>query len=251
MRTLRPNANVTSDVRSLDGYDGGIQVTDRWARAVSELAGKPIVSDVPLRDQLAHPLDPAAFARFGVHWLMLDTSFVRPEEVAPGWNGPVRTEGPIGIWENPRYRGEARVVGRTELIPDRDRDATASADDDVARVEHDGPRLACADPCPAQWLTVDRVGSQRLEVSVDRPTAGVLVLAEQWDSGWHARVDATPARVIPVDTSQIGVEVPSGAHRVYLSYTAPGLRGGLVTTGAAAAIVLGLLFSPPGRRRRP
>jgi hypothetical protein len=221
--TLRPNANVTFGVRSLDGYDGGIQVTDRWARAVSELAGKRVVADVPLRNQLAYPLDPAAFARFGVHWLMLDTSFVRPEEVAPGWTGPVRTEGTIGIWENPSYRGDARVVGRR----------------------------ACDAPCPALWSTVDRPGAQQLGVSVDRSTPGVLVLAEQWDSGWHAEVDGTPARVIPVDVSQIGVEVPAGAHRVTLTYRAPGLGPGLVTTGAAAAVVVGLLLSPAGRRRRP
>jgi hypothetical protein len=246
--TLRPNANVTFGVRSLDGYDGGIQVTDRWARAVAELAGRPIVGDVPLRNQLAYPLDPAAFARFGVHWLMLDTSFVRPEEVAPDWTGPVRTEGPIGIWENPRFRGEARVVGRTEP---RGADGDEAEGIDVALVDGGGPELSCAEPCPAQWLAVERRDGQHLAVGVDRPAPGVLVVAEQWDPGWHARVDGTPARVIPVDESQIGVEVPAGAHRVTLSYTAPGLRAGLVTTGAALAVVVGLLVSPAPRRRRP
>jgi hypothetical protein len=248
--TLRPNANATAGVRSIDGYDGGIQVTDRWARAMSEVAGQPVISDEPLRNQLAYPLDPAVFARFGVRWLMLDTTFVRPAVVAPGWTGPLRTEGTVGLWENPRYRGDARVVGRTEPRPDGGA-PVVHTDDDVGQVEADGPRLACDEPCPAQWLAVERRRGPRLDVDVDRPTPGVLVLAEQWDAGWHAQVDGTPARVIPVDESQIGVEVPAGAHRVTLSYRAPGLRPGLVTTGAAAAIVVGLWSPPSGRRRRP
>jgi hypothetical protein len=123
--------------------------------------------------------------------------------------------------------------------------------DDVALVEGDGPQLACTTGCEAQWLPVDRTGPERFSVAVDRPSAGLLVVAEQWDRGWRARVDGTPARVIPVDVSQVGVEVPAGSHRVTFSYTAPGLRAGLVTTGVAAALVAGMLLAPSGRRRRP
>jgi hypothetical protein len=34
---LRPNTNALFDIPSLDGYDGGVQVTDRWANALSSL----------------------------------------------------------------------------------------------------------------------------------------------------------------------------------------------------------------------
>ena len=40
--SLRPNANAYQQLRSIDGYDGGVQVTARWAEAMAPLAAGPV-----------------------------------------------------------------------------------------------------------------------------------------------------------------------------------------------------------------
>ena len=53
---LRPNANVLVGVPSIDGYDGGVQVTERWATALRRFTPDP-VTDLPLRNNVPVPLD--------------------------------------------------------------------------------------------------------------------------------------------------------------------------------------------------
>ena len=45
-------------LRSIDGYDGGVQVTARWAEAMAPLAAGPVFEpELTLRAQIGLPLD--------------------------------------------------------------------------------------------------------------------------------------------------------------------------------------------------
>jgi hypothetical protein len=76
---------------------------------------------------------------------------------------------------------------------------------------------------------------------------GWLVIAESWDPGWKASVDAVPAPVLRVNHAQLAVPLAPGTHRVTLTHTPPGFALGC---GLAAAALLGLLAAWAVDRRR-
>ena len=108
--SLRPNANVYQELRSIDGYDGGVQVTKPWAEAMTPLAGGTFNAELTLRAQIRLPLDGGELARFGVRDVVLDTTLAPPEQAVPGWEGPVDQAGDLQVWRNPAYAGEARLL---------------------------------------------------------------------------------------------------------------------------------------------
>lgn len=75
---------------------------------------------------------------------------------------------------------------------------------------------------------------------------GLLVVRESWSRGWTARLDGRIAPVYPANGKHLAVPVPSGRHRVGLSYEPPGLRMGAGVTAVAMMLAAGLLL-----RRRP
>jgi hypothetical protein len=50
------------------------------------------------------------------------------------------------------------------------------------------------------------------------PQAGVAVLSASFDSGWTARVDGRPAKVLPVAPALVATRIPAGTHRVAFRY---------------------------------
>jgi hypothetical protein len=222
--SLRPNANVYQRIRSIDGYDGGVQVTKRWAEAMAPFAAGPAFDpELTLRSQIRFPLDPGQLARFGVRHVLLDVTLTPAAQAVPGWEGPIAVDGPLQVWRNPAFVGEARLVvdGRV---------------DDVV----------------VQRTT----GSQRIDVeSAGGPGESLLVTDEQWDRGWTVRIDGRTAEPQPVDGFFLGVRLPPGEHRVTFVYEVVHGRLGsaLSALGLAAAALLAAGNGRPfvERRRRP
>ncbi len=72
---------------SIDGYDGGVQITERWADALRRFQPDPPI-ELPLRNSLTLPIEPEPLARLGVRYILLDNK--RPPDVfIPGWDGPL------------------------------------------------------------------------------------------------------------------------------------------------------------------
>ena len=149
--SLRPNSNALFGVASIDGYDGGIQVTEAWAEVFAPLANGPFRPDAPAEGQVALPLDPAVYGDLGVRWLLVDrTRWAVEDAVAAGWGEPVAAEGDLILFDNPADRGPAWL-------------------DD-----------------PDGSVQVDERRPERLTLSVRATTRSRLTVAQQWDSGWSA-----------------------------------------------------------------
>jgi len=58
----------------------------------------------------------------------------------------------------------------------------------------------------------------RIEIDVDAPTAGVLVVRDTFYPGWTAYVDGRPTPILRADTLFRGVEVPAGRHSVVMAF---------------------------------
>lgn len=98
-------------------------------------------------------------------------------------------------------------------------------------------------PCTLRWFA-----NQSLEATCDSPQPGLAVFVEQFAPGWRASVDGTPAPVIQTNRLMRGVPMPAGRHTIGLTYVAPGLAVGALSSGVALCTVLGLSLS--ARRRR-
>ena len=239
---LRPNTNVLFAIPSLDGYDGGVQVTKRWATAVATLAKSPFANEFTLRSQLAEPVDPALAARFGVRWVVLDTTSDSPEHAVPGWRGPLAADGPVQVFENPAWQGDAvawfSTIGATGAEDAAHLLASGSAPPNTAVVEGEEPELACSDACPSMGLQVERPQPELADLTVELPRDAVVALDEQDDGGWHVTVDGHDAPTVTVDGLFAGVRVPAGQHFVHFRYEPPGFRAGLWLAGLGALLVL-------------
>lgn len=89
-------------------------------------------------------------------------------------------------------------------------------------------------------------GAARLEsetpthvrLSADMETPGLLVLADQWNAGWEARVNGRVTPILVVDHAFRGVVLAKGSSEVEYRYRPASLRRGLALAGVTALILL-------------
>lgn len=255
--TLRPNANTLFGIRSIDGYDGGVQVTRRWATAMDGLVEAPFNAEGTLRSQLRVPLDAHRAARLGVRWAMVDTEVLPAAVQVPGWLGPRAAEGTVEVWENPVWVGSAVLWPATLPVADGEEAArllegSLGSLRATALVE-DGPALTCTAACAPAPATVTRHRAGAVDVAVSVPDGGdrVLVVDEQADRNWRVTVDGRDTATVVVDGLYAGVVVPPGDHRVAFRYApgwlVPSVVIGLVALVGAAAVS----GTASARQRRP
>ncbi len=132
----------------------------------------------------------------------------------------------------------AWLVGNVEVIGDKDSRLKRLADpgldlSSVALVER---------PIPG-WSDkkvegrVERLGRRSFRVRTD--VDALLVVSENWDSGWIAELDGAPAEVLRVNHAMRGVLIPAGGHTVRFDYRPVTVKAGFFVTGLT---VLAALF---------
>ena len=229
---MRPNANVLAGVPSIDGYDGGVQITERWADALRRFQPDPPI-DLPLRNSLTLPIEPEPLARLGVRYILLDNK--RPPDVfIPGWDGPLASDDNFDVWENPAWLGDAVAW------------PAAIASDDPAELLRETPQVAALaaivdDPddafecsgapteCEPVGIATDRPRPEQIDLTVDarpadsrqRGAAGAARLdrrgrRQRARRSWWSTVCSSACRSRP------------GPHDIRFSYSSPWLT---VVTG--------------------
>lgn len=260
---LRPNANTFFDIASIDGYDGGVQITDRWAAAARRFTSDPPV-DLPMRNAIGAPVPAGQLGRLGVRWILLSNDR-EPNEWVPDLIGPVAADDRFTLWENPRWLGDVVVWSNwtsldraaiDAVVPDgevadvlRERFAALG---DTALVESSGDLVeagACAIGCAPIGAELVRHTPEHLVVAVDVERASVVSVVAQAIPGWAVTVDGEPAEVVVVDGLLLGVAVPTGEHTIEFRFQPwwwwPG-----VTVSLVASVVVAML-AWRGRRRFP
>jgi hypothetical protein len=79
---------------------------------------------------------------------------------------------------------------------------------------------------------------ERIEISVESASGGVLVLADRMSPGWTATIDGKPAVALTADYLFRAVVVPPSATVVVWTYVAPGFVIGCWISGAVVAALL-------------
>ena len=82
-------------------------------------------------------------------------------------------------------------------------------------------------------------GAQGNHLDIRAEGPGLLVVAENWDAGWSARLDGAHARILKVEHARMGVVLPEGIHRVELTHRAAGLVAGMLLA-LLGALLLGV-----------
>ena len=118
-------------------------------------------------------------------------------------------------WANLQLGWDART-GRTVWRPE------AAAD----------PRAALEGGGRARLV---RFARNSLDLEVDSPAGGTLVLSEPWYPGWTATANGDPAPVFLVHGWMRGVTVPAGPSRLHLTYFPQRLWPGAVLSAVALA----------------
>jgi len=75
----------------------------------------------------------------------------------------------------------------------------------------------------------------RVTLSIHMATAGLVVLADLWDTGWHAYLNGRPADILRVNHAIRGVMAPAGDGVLEFRYEPASFRLGVELAGAAAA----------------
>ena len=253
---LRPNANVLFRIRSIDGYDGGVQITERWANALRRFTPEPD-SELPLRNSLSIPIEPEPLGRLGVRYVLLDRD--RPAEVfIPGWTGPRATDANFEVWENPSWTGDAVVWSSAVTSDDpaellRESPETVSASAIVERADEAFECDAGRSDCEPVGTAVVRPRPEQIDIEVDLDHAALVSVAQQALPGWTVAVDGVTADVVDVDGLFLGVKVPAGQHSVTFTYRSPwlGVTLGIALLAVAATIALAIVGSVLQQRRGP
>lgn len=214
---FRPNTNALADVRSLDGYDGGVQVTRRYARLLDDLTGNGNL-ELPLRNQLPSPLVPDLATGLGIRYAVVDNNRDAITSL-PGWVATELRDDRFTVWENPAWVGDAIA---------RDLD------------DADGALRA---------LVVRQPTPERIEVDVDAVEATAVTLYRQAAPGWSVRVDGAPATLVERDGLFLGVDAPAGASRIEFTYRPGWLTAALLASIAGTvALVVMAIAGAAGRR---
>ena len=109
-------------------------------------------------------------------------------------------------------------------------------------------QAACQDLTIADG-TVDWQRPEPEEIRV-QASAGVILINESNDPGWHATIDGKPTEIIPANAVAQAIRVPgNGTHDIRLIYRPPGLTAGLIlSAGGILVILTGLIRT---RRQHP
>lgn len=124
--------------------------------------------------------------------------------------------------------------------PDTERDVVSYVGEEVS--EQEGAE-------PARLSRV-RIGADTVDFATDGRWRSLVVVSQNADNGWQARIDGRPAPIVKVDGALAGVFVPAGNHRVSLRYRPPVFVAS-AWVSALAALALAAAYLPWRRRGRP
>jgi hypothetical protein len=154
----------------------------------------------------------------------------------------VLTAGETYVLENPTALPRAFFVPRIAVVADSRAllERLATGTDDLRQVA-----LVEVAPSAFTGLPGDGAGAavrfviddpEHIELAVDAPTRGFLVLSDQYDTGWKARVNGTPAPIVRGNYAFRVVDVPAGRSTVEFRYRPTSLLVGAGISVLAIAL---------------
>lgn len=159
----------------------------------------------------------------------------------------------VRVYENPTALPRARWVPRAMVIPAPEellaRLASGAVDARTTVLLEEPPPSGALGGGAAPGGTVEftRDDPETIALSVDAPSAGFVVLADQYFPGWRATVNDVDAPILRADYAFRAVAVPAGHSVVRFDFRPRSVAIGASVSGLAIAAALALLWQ--ARRR--
>ncbi len=99
-------------------------------------------------------------------------------------------------------------------------------------------------------VQITRYESDELEIQVDNPAEGYLVLSDAFYPGWRAEVDGKAVDILQADYAFRGVAVPAGRHVVTMAFQPRTWIAGLGISAVVVLVLLAMTGAAWVRRRR-
>lgn len=240
-----PNVGMASGLRSLDGYDGGLLPTRRYARLKHALLGaaehRP---EATMAAQSVEVPGSRALGALGVSYLVLDREGPGHD---PGWDEVALPAGsPLLLLQNRSALPRAHVVHDVRVAVDESQALEAVLGLDLSEtvvlseeVEFQKPPAAGRDE-----VAFVRDGAREVVLDVSLEEEGFLVLSDSYYPGWRAYVDGQEVRLLRANYAVRAVQLSPGVHRVRFAYEPLSVRLGLaVSIVGSLAVVLSLVAS--------
>jgi disulfide bond formation protein DsbB len=139
----------------------------------------------------------------------------------------------LNVYLNRSALPRALVVHRAVSAPDHEAAwaAVQAPDfDPAAQVVLEGGEALDVSPAARATIHFDVAGLNRLQLRVDTPADGYLVLGDAWYPGWQAWVDGQPAPVLRANYAFRAVRLAPGQHRVQMTFVPRSWAVGLALT---------------------
>ncbi len=169
-----------------------------------------------------------------------------------GADEDVEGETEVTVFENRRALPRAWLAG--SVIPMDDANAIGSVKSSrlpdgspfdprtVALVDPSSVPSASRFPSGTSDVRITRIGDGDIGIGVSSEGGGFLMLSENAYPGWRARIDGVETPIYRADITLQGVVVPAGTHRVDFTMESRTMRAGMIVSGLAALLCLGLLL---------
>ena len=164
----------------------------------------------------------------------------------------VEGETDVTVFENLRARPRAWLVARVTPMEDAEairaikssrlRDGEPFDPRTTAVVDVSTPVADAGFTAGSSEVRVDAIRDGDIGIRVSSTGGGFLVLSENAYPGWRARVDGTEVPIYRADVTLQGIVVPPGIHRVQFTMESRSLRAGMILSGIAVLIWIGLLI---------
>jgi hypothetical protein len=181
---------------------------------------------------------------------------IAKKDVTLDWTkfAPVFDRDPnLNVYLNRNALPRAFVVHQATVVADQDAAFAAihqpGFDPGRAVVVESGRDLGPAPTDRSGVVQVTRYGLNRIEMDVDMPAAGYVILSEVFYPGWEARVDGRVTSVYRADYTFRAVYVEPGRHQVTLTFLPTSFYLGVGAAVAVLLLVLVLAVAKIVRRR--
>jgi hypothetical protein len=169
----------------------------------------------------------------------------------PGPEMPlVLQEDDYWITENRNALPRAFVPRTVRSVKDNDQAIRemGSFDFDPSRTAFVTDDLRLPDAMQGQ-VTVHPETPTRSEIAADMQTAGLVLVSDMWDAGWHAELDGEECPIYRVDVALRGFQVPAGKHRIVCTYRPQSVKSGFRAAAAGGLILLLWVIAKVRRNR--
>ena len=235
---------MANRIRSIGGYEQSL-IPARSAHLNEKLAIGNGAFNVATTDALAR--NHLAASRLGLRCVIVGRSTTLVEA---GFE-ELASESPPFAYRNPAARPRARLAfAPTFASSPEDALAKTFTDRDADIILEGSPESLA--PCPQAEQASARIvrdDPERVEVEVESPCAGYLLLADTQVPNWTATLDGRAAEIRPANYAMRAVRIPAGQHSVVFRYDTWTLPAGLSLSGIGLLLAFFMITRRPDRSR--